>query len=648
MSPPIRRRKLLSTLPLFLSFCVPVVLYLLTCCRSIFWMDSTEFMLVGTSLGISHPPGYPLLTLITRVVSLIPILALPFRLNMVSGIAAAASCLVLSHLIRRLTGDTLAGLIGALIWAVSYELWQQATALEAYALQVFLVSAVLSALNHWTESTAGNDASRIRPFLLTCFLFGLTMANHLFVIWLVPALLLLFFIGPWRSLNTRTALLALFLLSLGLLLYIYVLLRSSGSSHIYWGGITSPRQLLEFITGRVYRYRLLAGGAGYIATQFRELPALFFRQFHLFWILAVPGAALLWRQHRRLLLAVIIGFVAAFTAALSYNIPDKEGYFLTPWFLAGLAIGCGLAALRRTRAGGLATLATTAGIVATSVISYPYQNRSQLRGLADLSSAVARETRNSIVFTDDYSLYMGLRWLGRNVAPEQPALVVSEHHLAFPWYLDQLARRMPLPPGCRSIAERLWNGTSRFSDVSFGELAKAATQQIRHTLWDAWIDHRPLFWFPRDFRDWPVQRWGSFDFELAGLTYRVRRAGDSVSMLPFALSFPGPDDYRTTTFRDPASIDVCRRFAATVNRRGMLNFGTGNSLDAIADFNLALAYFPDYPAAIENKGLVFASSGQPDSARKYLQRYLELEPHSPEVPKVRRVLEYLHQPGWRL
>lgn len=605
-------------------------------------MDSTEFMLVGTDLGISHPPGYPLLTLITRIVSLIPVLVLPLRLNLISGIAAAGSCLVLSLLVRRLTGDTTAGLITALIWGISFELWQQATALEVYALQVFLVSTLLLALNRWSTTSAPAEAEPLRSLLFACFVFGMALANHLFVIWLLPCLLLLLFTGPWRNLSTSRLIPVLAMLGLGPLLYFYIPLRSSAGADVYWSGITSLKELIQFLTGRVYRYRFLAGGTGYIATQLRELPTMLFRQFTLFWFLIVPGAGLLWRSHRRLLLASLLGFVASVAAALGYNIPDKEGYFLPAWFLAAIVLGCGVATLRRTKAAKPFTSAIIVVLIGTLLFFYPYQDRSRLRGLTDMSQAVVLETgKGSVVFTDDYSVYMALRWFGRNRSVEQPALVVSEHHLAFPWYLDQLTRTMPVPPGCRAIAEQLWVGATRLSDVAFGELAKAATQQIRHTLWDAWIDQTPLFWFPRDFGNWPIEKWGNFQFELAGLTCRVRRTEDSITVKPFPISFPGPEHYRTTIFRDPASIDVCRRFAATVNRRGMLNFETGNPQEAIADFNLALAYYPDYPAAIENKGLVFAVSGQPDSARKYLNRYLELEPHSPEVPKVREFLARL-------
>ena len=66
-----------------------------------------------------------------------------------------------------------------------------------------------------------------------------------------------------------------------------------------------------------------------------------------------------------------------------------------------------------------------------------------------------------------------------------------------------------------------------------------------------------------------------------------------------------------------------------------------NNAGAIRDFNLGLEYFPDYPSAIEDKGIVFYYSNQPDSARYYLKRFVILDPQSPEIPKVRQVLAQL-------
>ena len=48
-------------------------LYLLTLCRTVFWYDSAEYVTAAVTLGIPHPPGYPLYTLIGHLFTLLPI-----------------------------------------------------------------------------------------------------------------------------------------------------------------------------------------------------------------------------------------------------------------------------------------------------------------------------------------------------------------------------------------------------------------------------------------------------------------------------------------------------------------------------------------------------------------------------------------------
>jgi tetratricopeptide (TPR) repeat protein len=153
---------------------------------------------------------------------------------------------------------------------------------------------------------------------------------------------------------------------------------------------------------------------------------------------------------------------------------------------------------------------------------------------------------------------------------------------------------------------------------------------------------RRVFWVPREFGEW-THSWRDLSLTLHGLCYEVL-AEPAISTTDPVFTFPGPDQYSTSRFRDPETRDLCLRFAATANRRGMLRHEAGNTDAALTDFDLALAYFPEYGAAVENKGLVHAISGEPDSARVYLVRYLELEPNSPEVPKVKSVLAGLRHP----
>jgi hypothetical protein len=620
---------------------LPFALYVVTACRDIFWMDSTEFILVGRSLALSHPPGYPLLTLIIRLFSMVPVLALPFRLNLIASLAAAGSCLFAYFIVVELSRDRLAGIFSALLWAVSFEIWQQATALEVYSFQVLLLSVLLLAMLKWYGTQVQSPESGVHSpqspspkwLLLAFFAFGLALCNHTPIVLWLPSLVLLLWAAPARP-GPRVLGFGLLLTALAVCLYIYVPMRAGSSAAGSWGGVSSLSDFVQYVTARVYRYRLLAGGSGYIGTQVTGLPALFGRQFLAAWLLVIPGAIALWRSHRAVLVSLLLGAAVVTAAAMAYNIPDKEGYLLPAYLALLTVIGCGFAALLRTR---LRTVALALGLVLIAlplVVFLPVQNRSRLHGLADLSRTVLNTLpENSVLFTDDYSLFQGLRWLQAE-GGRPDVQVVSQHHLAVTWYLDQLQRDQPVPEPALTIVRRLWQNPARANDVQFGEQAKVASIRVMSLLAQDWLPARRLFWVPGNFSDWP-QEWNGLRLTMRGLCYEIA-ARDTLPDLNSPL--PPPSRYDATLYRDLETQDLCRRFAATACRRGIIRFASNANAEAIRSFDIALQYFPDYPQAIENKGIVFFFSNQPDSARFYLSRFITIDPQSPEIPKVRQIL----------
>jgi len=609
---------------------LPLALYAATACRSIYWGDSTELMLAGRVLAVSHPPGYPLLTTIIRLFTLVPALAMPFRLNLIASLAAAGSCGMAYFIVKELTGDNWAALFSALLWGTSFELWQQATALEVYSFQALLLSVLLFAIIRWhlTATPAW--------LLIAFFVFGLGLANHPPIVLWIPSLLILLLSAPAKP-RARLLGFGLLLAALALCLYFYIPLRAGAPGAAAWGRVGNPAELLQYVTGRVYRYRLLAGGSRYLGAQFSSLPALFGRQFLVAWLLAVLGVAALWHRSRAVLFSLLLAAAAVTVAAVEYNIPDKEGYLLPAYFALLIPIGCGCAPLLAARFRS-AVMVAGALLVALPVVAFlPTQNRSRHQGLADFSEAVISSLPpNSTVFTDDYSLYQGLRWL--QAGGRRPdVLVVNQYHLAIPGYLDQLRRIRSVPEQASREADRLWQNASRANDAAFGEQAKATAVQVMSLLARDWLSSSRIFWVPADFADW-AQKWEGLRLTMRGLGYEI--AGrDTVPDLDSPLL--SASRYRSILYRDIETQDVCRRLAATASRCGILRFAAGNNSEAIRDFDLALQYFPDYPQAVENKGIVFYFSGQPDSARLYLERFIELEPTSPELPKVRGILARL-------
>lgn len=616
------------------AFFGPFTLYFLTTCRDIYWLDSAEFAVAARTFGLVHPPGYPLLLIILNFASRIPIFPLPFRINLVSAFAAAGSCLLIFQILIHLTKDSKAALIGALIWAFSYELWQQATAIEVYAPQVFLFALTLFALIRWRE------ASSFAHLLFFGFSLGLALANHLFIFVWVPAFAFLLITSDLKHLRFHQWLLLIALFFLGPLLYLTLLFRAQ--NHPSWAGINSTTDFFRYITGAVYRYRFLAGGVNYLAGQLLSLPRALFKQFTVFWLLLLPGTFWLYKKYKRLLTGLFIGTGLAILAALFYNIPDKEGYFLPVYYCLGIFIGSAPALLRSKRAqnGLLAVIAFA--LIGIALWFYPRQNRSHLTALSDLTYAVRTEIpTHAVLFTNDYSLFQAFNWHKFIDHPELEPTVISEHHLVFPWYLKQLSQRFSIPDTCYILARTLWQPTQEVSNAQFGLIAAERVQEIKlHLLLT--LAPRPLFYFPNDFSYEP-ERWHGYRLKFHGLTYEFRPFEDTILDPNIHFTFPGPEKYSTKKFFDPYAEDLSRRFAATANRRGMLRYAKGDIAGAIADFNLALQYYPDYPAPIENKGLVFALEGNPDSARFYLTKFIRLEPNSPEINKVKLFLNRLNK-----
>ncbi|MFH0774464.1 MAG: DUF2723 domain-containing protein [bacterium] len=78
-------------LVLFISFGV----YLYTLTPTVGFHDSGELITVAYTLGIAHPPGYPLYTLLGKVFcTLIPIGNIAYRMNMESALFASLAVMM--------------------------------------------------------------------------------------------------------------------------------------------------------------------------------------------------------------------------------------------------------------------------------------------------------------------------------------------------------------------------------------------------------------------------------------------------------------------------------------------------------------------------------------------------------------------------
>jgi hypothetical protein len=162
---------------------------MLTLAPSVTLWDSGEFLAAIHSLGIPHPPGTPLYVLIGKVWSLAlgSLFGFARAINLLSAVATAFGCGILTGLFARWTEDGVAAIAAGLTAGLMSTLWLNATETEVYAV-AFLFGCIIL----WAADRAGIN-SDARWALLSAYLAGLAWSLHLTALLVVPTAILLVF-----------------------------------------------------------------------------------------------------------------------------------------------------------------------------------------------------------------------------------------------------------------------------------------------------------------------------------------------------------------------------------------------------------------------------------------------------------------------
>ena len=191
-------------------FTIMLVVYLMTVAPTLSFWDCGEFIATSYTVGIPHPPGSPLLSLIGRVMTLIPSpdlrglgsTEIAYRVNLLDVVLGALTVmlmyLVMVKLIRRFRPsgsriDTAIVLfcsaMTAFMVAFSDEFWNNAIETETYMPSMFLsVLAIWLALR-WEERK--HEPKATLYLFLAAYLIGMGNGIHLTVLLIAPTVFLL-------------------------------------------------------------------------------------------------------------------------------------------------------------------------------------------------------------------------------------------------------------------------------------------------------------------------------------------------------------------------------------------------------------------------------------------------------------------------
>lgn len=330
----------------FLLGLIALTVYIRTLAPNIVFGDGAELTVAAYQLGVAHPTGYPLYTLLGHVfICLYPIGSAAYRMNLLSALSAAGAVSVLYLVGLRIIGRPWFAALCAVLFGFSLTFWSQAVIAEVYTFHLLLINAVLLCVLQW-------DANGNRSWLHAASLtYGFCFTHHLTSLWLFPALLYFILSSPRRFqfLGELRCLIPLFLTPL--LFYLYLPWAAWRDPPENWGDPRTWANFLAHITGRQYRgvmgartFSQLWHGIvdyagrpgltnhGYLLTEF-SMGTLW---------LAPLGLGYLFRHKRRLFGLTLLGYLMPVFWALNYGIDDIYVYYLLPHMIVTLWIGCGL------------------------------------------------------------------------------------------------------------------------------------------------------------------------------------------------------------------------------------------------------------------------------------------------------------------
>ena len=206
---------------LILVFLVSGAIYLKTVCPSLYLEDSGEFISSAYTLGINHPPGYPLLTLANKIITFLPIGAIPFRVNLFGTLLGGIGAVLFLLLLLRFEITYPISLISALLLAASRLWWSQALQPEVYLLNGVIGLLILLFF------LRSSGQSMLLPLL-----WGIGFTNHYLILGFVP----LVFWGSWKDQKPLFSRMigGLILLLLGMAIYLYLPIRGKANTEVGW------------------------------------------------------------------------------------------------------------------------------------------------------------------------------------------------------------------------------------------------------------------------------------------------------------------------------------------------------------------------------------------------------------------------------
>ena len=480
--------KLLKKYYHFITALVVFIIYLTTLAPSVVQIDSGELSAVQSTLGIAHPTGYPLFTIIGYIFSLIP---LPFttiyKLNLLAAIWCAAgigifvytSKYVLDNLryfapekilakkkqlkkkkkqtIEKSTAISLlenkkylAAVSGGLILAFSRTFWSQSTSVEVYSLHIFLILLIiLFLLKSYVEENSTGKLSK-NWILFTVFL-ALGFTNHMTTLLILPGSAYLFFskFGFNKKSLKKIFLLFLIFLPILIILYSYLPLRAAQNPVLNWGNPVDLEKIVRHISGKQYQVWLFSSTEA-AKKQFEYFINSLFPEFSTNLFTALVGLIFSFSYAKKFGIFILISFITTILYSINYDINDIDSYFLLAYISIAFFSVFGAVKLLTLLKFETYSYSLGGSLIALFILlmvytNYNKVNRSDNYAYKDYTKELLGSvSKNAVIFSYQWDFFISPSYYFQFVENyRRDVAIIDKELLRRSWYYDQLKNTYP-------------------------------------------------------------------------------------------------------------------------------------------------------------------------------------------------------------
>ncbi|MGB9589733.1 MAG: DUF2723 domain-containing protein, partial [Candidatus Hydrothermia bacterium] len=406
---------------------IPFLVLIFTASETVGLVDSGELSAVAWTLGIAHPTGYPLWTMLGHMWShIIPVGEPVWRLSAMSALCAGIASWGIFRAGRELGFETGASLSVALAFPFMRLSWSTSSQAEVYALGAAMIALFLFLLARWF-------IGKLHPAPVF-YMAGLVLANHMSGASVVlPGLVLM------ATLN-RKVLVWIWVMLIPITIYLYLPIRSLCEPFFDWGDPQTLTNFVWHITGKQYKVWMFGAGLSGFIAGLADVSGEIWNNLHVGVILPVAGFFLAQRHWR---ITLISASALSFVYLAGYTIPDIGDYFLPLLMVLCLLSGFALTRLRGFSWAGL--------VIPVMLIAFGFKNLNRRGDSFAQDYAMAHisdlET-GALVLCNYWDLVSPVLYL-QHVKGERPDIVmIDKELLRRSWYIKHIMVKHPELYGC--------------------------------------------------------------------------------------------------------------------------------------------------------------------------------------------------------